>query len=183
MYEYYAVLQTEMEDLQPSGAPAPAPAPVAAPAPAAVDPDEVEALWTELSTLQTTVTDGLAAAAAAAASSAPAPAAPVEEPAAQQAQQVAELEVVVDVLDDTVAKMAEEVGKRMELTEAACLSRVEWLDRRICTIEGKSPQPVSQLTGHLDPVKVLAAAAAAAGGGSGVDVSDDALENDEDLAL
>ena len=92
-----------------------------------------------------------------------------QQPAATAApavsgEEVAELEAVVDVLDETVANMAAQVGGRMELTEAACLSRVEWLDRRLCVVEGKPPMevPVSQMTGHLDVVKVLTAAAAAA---------------------
>jgi murein L,D-transpeptidase YcbB/YkuD len=64
-------------------------------------------------------------------------------------QELDELSAVLDVLDDSVAQMAGEVAKRMELTETACLSRVEWLDRRLCVIEGKPVQRVSQLTGAL----------------------------------
>ena len=182
MYEYYAVLQTEMEDLQP-GAAAPAPAAVAAGA----DADEVEALWTELSMLQETVkaaAEGNASelgdcnaameensriASAACASLEAKVSSLAMEPAAAATpdftgEQVAELEAVVVVLDETVANMAAQVGLRMDLTEAACLSRVEWLDRRLCVVEGKPPMdvPVSQLTGHLDAVKVLTAAAAVA---------------------
>lgn len=64
-------------------------------------------------------------------------------------QELDELSAVLDVLDDSVAQMAGEVAKRMELTETACLSRVEWLDRRLCVIEGKPVQPLSQLTDAL----------------------------------
>ena len=75
-----------------------------------------------------------------------------------------ELSTVLDVLDGTVAQMATEVSKRMELTEAACLSRVEWLDRRLCVIEGKPVQPVSHLTGALDRSLVLMSDVTAAAG-------------------
>lgn len=87
----------------------------------------------------------------------------------RETERIDELSTVLDVLDSTVEQMAIEVSKRMELTEAACLSRVEWLDRRLCGIEGKPVQPVSQLTGALDrSLGLLSGVTAAAGSQPGL---------------